>query len=258
MSLKILPLQKEKDYFKGEVNMTKKILLYSGGLDSWLISRLWNPDIKLYVDMQSKYSEKEIDNLKNNKEDFELIKFPLGQWERDDAIIPLRNLYLIMVACNHTNSEDIEICIGATHGDRSLDQSLKFAKDAENLMNYLYAPQHWIPNGKKVNVVMPYKDYTKTELLKEFIEKGGDIDEAFKQSFSCYTPINGEPCWECKPCWRKVISFMLNGYKFDKEVKNKVRRIIEKEIEPEIIAGNYGRGKEDQEILDALKLLREE
>ena len=234
-----------------------KILLYSGGLDSWLISKLWKPDIKLYVDMKTKYSAKEISNLYKNEEQFNLIDFPLGQWERDDAIIPLRNLYLIMVACNYTGSDDVEICIGATHGDRSLDQSLKFAKQAEDLMNYLYTAQHWIPNGKKVKVVMPYKDYTKTELVKEFIANGGDINEAFNKSFSCYTPINGEPCWECKPCWRKMISFLLNGYEFSKEIKDKVRSIIEKEIEPEIKAGTYGRGKEDQEILDALKLLRE-
>ena len=77
-----------------------KILLYSGGLDSWLISRLWRPDIKLYVDMKTKYSSKEISNLYKNEDQFNLIDFTLGQWERDDAIIPLRNLYLIMVACN--------------------------------------------------------------------------------------------------------------------------------------------------------------
>ena len=29
----------------------KKVLLYSGGLDSWLIDKLWNPDFKLYIDI---------------------------------------------------------------------------------------------------------------------------------------------------------------------------------------------------------------
>ena len=28
----------------------KKVQLYSGGLDSYIISRLWKPDVKLYFD----------------------------------------------------------------------------------------------------------------------------------------------------------------------------------------------------------------
>lgn len=27
----------------------KKVLLYSGGMDSWLIDKIWKPDVKLYV-----------------------------------------------------------------------------------------------------------------------------------------------------------------------------------------------------------------
>ena len=34
----------------------KKVLLYSGGMDSWLIDKLWKPDIRLYVDMNTRYS----------------------------------------------------------------------------------------------------------------------------------------------------------------------------------------------------------
>ena len=29
----------------------KKVLLYSGGMDSWLISKICKPDVKLFVDM---------------------------------------------------------------------------------------------------------------------------------------------------------------------------------------------------------------
>lgn len=38
----------------------KKVLLYSGGMDSYLISKLWKPDVKLYVDLNSKYAKQEI------------------------------------------------------------------------------------------------------------------------------------------------------------------------------------------------------
>ena len=41
----------------------KKVLLYSGGLDSWLISQIWKPDMRLYVNMHTEYSQQEIDRL---------------------------------------------------------------------------------------------------------------------------------------------------------------------------------------------------
>lgn len=231
----------------------KKVLLYSGGMDSWLISNIWKPDIKLYVNMHTRYSEQEIKKIKENNEDVTIIDFPLGQWEREDAIIPLRNLYLVMVACNITYDEDVEICLGATAGDRVLDKSSEFVTKTNDLLNYLYKPQHWIPKGKQVKINIDFKSKTKTELIKMFVENGGNIDEAFHKSFSCYNPINGCECWKCKPCFRKFVSFNLNNYKFTNTQIHTVINYINTEIKPQIINGTYGRGKqEEQDILNIL------
>ena len=237
--------------------MSKKVLLYSGGMDSWLIDKLWKPDIKLFINLHSKYSDVELARLSKSDSNFEVVDFPLGRWERNDAIIPLRNLYLVMVACNFTNSDSVDICLGATHGDRSLDQSLNFASSASDLLSYLYSPQHWIPEGKTVNVVMPYKEYTKTELLSEYLSNGGDIDYAFESSFSCYNPVDNEPCWNCKPCQRKFISFLLNGYSFSETIKNRMLPQIESLVD-QINNGDYNRGKENKEILQTVDILRGE
>lgn len=91
----------------------KKVLLYSGGMDSWLIDKIWKPDVKLYVDMGTKYSQEEIKRL---PADVVVEKLDLSKWEREDKIIPLRNMYLIGIATNYGN----EICLGATAGDRCL------------------------------------------------------------------------------------------------------------------------------------------
>ena len=85
----------------------KKVLLYSGGMDSWLIDKIWKPDVKLYVDMGTKYSQEEIKRL---PADVVVEKLDLSKWEREDKIIPLRNMYLIGIATNYGN----EICLGAT------------------------------------------------------------------------------------------------------------------------------------------------
>ena len=230
----------------------KKVLLYSGGMDSWLIDKIWKPDIKLYVNMHTRYSEKELEKL--NTSNVQVFDFPLGMWERDDAIIPLRNLYLVMVACNITGSEDVEICLGATNGDRVLDKSYEFVNKTNDLLNYLYQPQHWIPEGKKVKVCIDFKDKTKTDLIKLFVENGGNIDDAFKQSFSCYNPVDGHECWSCKPCFRKFVSFAVNGYEFNQDVTDKCITYIKKEILPQIKKGTYGRGKQEEaDILNIVK-----
>lgn len=223
----------------------KKILLYSGGMDSWLIDKIWKPDIKLYVNMHTRYSDMEIKKLEDDK-NVQIFDFPLGMWERPEAIIPLRNLYLVMVACNITGDEDVEICLGATKGDRVLDKSYTFVNKTNDLLNYLYQPQHWIPKGKKIKVNIDFKDKTKTDLIKMFVNSGGDIKEAFKKSFSCYNPIDGHECWSCKPCFRKFVAFDLNGYSFtDNQIKTAVN-YINKEILPDILSGTYGRGEQEE------------
>ena len=228
----------------------KKVLLYSGGMDSWLMSKLWKPDIKLYVDMKTRYSENELARIRKEP-DVQVVEFPLGQWERKDAIIPLRNMYLAMVACNVTGSEDVEILIGATAGDRVLDKSPAFVAKATDILSYLYTPQHWIPEGKKVKVCIDYKQYTKTDLLKMFKQRGGDLEEAFTRSFSCYDPVDGHECWHCKPCFRKFTAFSEAGYEFSDDVARTVCSYIKTDILPDIEAGTYGRGeKEEHDIVD--------
>lgn len=228
----------------------KKVLLYSGGMDSWLMSKLWKPDIKLYVDMKTRYSENELSRIRKEP-DVQVVEFPLGQWEREDAIIPLRNLYLAMVACNVTGSEDVQILIGATAGDRVLDKSPEFVNKATDLLSYLYTPQHWIPEGKKVKVCIDYKQYTKTDLLKMFKKQGGDLEEAFTHSFSCYNPVDGHECWHCKPCFRKFTAFSEAGYEFSDDVARTVCSYIKTDILSDIEAGTYGRGeKEEHDIVD--------
>ena len=236
----------------------QKILLYSGGMDSYLIDKLWKPDRRIYVDMHTRYSKQEIDCIKKRRNDVEFIDFPLGQWEREDKIIPLRNLYLPMVICNITGDEDVDICLGATAGDRVLDKSQEYVQKATDLLNYLYQPQWWIPNGKKVRVNIDYKKYTKEDLLKMYVEQGGDLDKAYNESFSCYEPDEeGNVCYQCKPCFRKFIAFASVGYEFPEEVLRKTIPYIGKDIIPQIESGKYGRPTEEPYIVDIYNKFKE-
>lgn len=186
--------------------MGKTVLLYSGGMDSWLISEIVKPDVKLYVNVKSRYAKAELEKL---PEDVIVVDLDLSQWEREDAIIPLRNLYFVMVASNYGD----EIILGATAGDRVLDKSFRFADMTSNLLSYLYQKQHWT-EARDIDVLLPFKYHTKTQLIEEYVKRGGNLDRAWKQSFSCYNPDHdGNECWSCKPCYRKFAAFWLNGYR---------------------------------------------
>lgn len=75
----------------------KKVLLYSGGTDSWLIDKLWKPDIKLYIDIGSAYAEQEKARLPEDTV-IEELKM-LGKFEDPDtAYVPWRNLMFLTTA----------------------------------------------------------------------------------------------------------------------------------------------------------------
>ena len=127
----------------------KKVLLYSGGMDSWLISHLWKPDVKLYIDTGSSYAAEERRRL---PPDITIEHLDLNRFERADKIIPLRNLFFVMLASYYGD----KICLGATYGDRVLDKSVIFAQKASGLLSYLYQPQHWT-EGRRISVGVPFK-----------------------------------------------------------------------------------------------------
>lgn len=100
----------------------KKVLLYSGGTDSWLIDKLWKPDLRLYVDINSRYTIQELDRLPS---DVKVVPFhTLGHFEQPDtAYVPFRNLFFITIAAQYGD----EICLGAVDGDQgSKDKTPEF------------------------------------------------------------------------------------------------------------------------------------
>lgn len=231
----------------------KKVLLYSGGLDSWLISQVWEPDLLLYVDMGTEYSSCELERLPAN---VRVVEFPLAQYSLENSIIPLRNLYLFAVAANETNFDDVEICLGALNGDRINDKSEEFANKLNDLFDYLYQPQISQP-GRKVRAVMPYKGYSKTELLQEYLDKGGNIVTAWYESFSCYHPIDDEPCLNCKACFRKVVPFILCGRRFMKFEQRQIKDYVQDHVLTDMDNFTKNKGKEGTDCLRALEIIKE-
>lgn len=173
----------------------KKVLLYSGGMDSYIISKLWNPDVKLYIDYGTEQCQEEIKRL---PEDVIVKRVDMSEYIESDGknTIPLRNLLFANIAINYG---DI-VAIGGVKDDLHYDKTRRFARKATRLFNFVLTKED---SKRKVKVVVPYRGFTKAELLQRYIEHGGDIETLENQSWSCYTPKGNKPCGECNPCKRR-------------------------------------------------------
>ena len=195
------------------MNYNRKILLYSGGMDSWLIDKLYQPDLKLFIDIGTASSRAE---RKRCPADVQVVEFQsLGQFERrEDFILPLRNLYLLMIAANYGN----EICLGATKTDITCDKTEEFRDKASDILTYLYSKQKWT-DARTIRVNLDYKGYTKADLLREYIARGGDWRKAWEETFTCFIPTpEGKECRGCRACFLKLAAFIENGIALPKDL----------------------------------------
>jgi 7-cyano-7-deazaguanine synthase in queuosine biosynthesis len=192
----------------------KKVLLYSGGMDSWLIDKLWKPDVKLFFDIGTANSKQELERVKN-RTDVKIIYFPLADFEQVDNnyYLPLRNLHFVTYAAHYGDV----ICLGATGSSTHKDKNDVFATLAENSINYLLSEDSTRENP--VKIVMPYRGMTKTQILAEYVKQGGSLQECWDATFSCYNPTeDGKPCMNCTSCLSKFTAFYNNGLRFDDEL----------------------------------------
>lgn len=222
----------------------KKILLYSGGADSWLIDKLWKPDVKLYVNIHGEYNVAEMKRL---PADVKVLDFPLlGQFEDPEThFVPLRNLYFLMLATHYGD----HICFGATRGDRNRnDKTPEFINETEKLLRYTMGKQRGIFEDSRIIIERRYSEMYKHELIEEYLNNGGSIKELAEQTFSCYTPEKDEECMYCRSCFKKYAEMTHFGYKYPEEKAKKIAEYTFKHIIPKSENGGKemfeGRGAE--------------
>ena len=227
------------------------VLLYSGGMDSLMIDYLLKPNLLLNISTNSAYDERERKSFPESvyEEGKDIIYLNdvlnLRDYERDDAIVPNRNAYLILLASHYGET----IWLGSVHGDRSFDKDEAFYGHMETLLNHMWQEQHWTEE-RNFTISSPFKDRTKTELVTEYLDKGGMM-KYLLTSYSCY---EGEEqhCGQCKACFRNWVSLENNaidtrGY----WKKNPWESSWLEDVLTSIYNGGY-RGKEDADIINAL------
>lgn len=188
----------------------KRVLLYSGGWDSYCASFILPDAKKLYVNLHTPYSDMEMKNLPDGVEiqDINLQKYCLS----DGAHIPQRNAILaligaasVMQEAEQDNDTEIEVYIcgvaedlNASAPDKSPEYFALLSQLASNFIFY----------GKKYNITIKgFFDDDKISLW----EKAGKPN--MRNIVSCY---DGNNCGKCLACKRRLL--YLN-YLYPKEYK---------------------------------------
>lgn len=235
----------------------RRVLLFSGGMDSLIATHLFKPDIRLYLKTGSRYDAAQLERLDQARWSKDLFGrlivddgLRLGEYERDDSIVPGRNAFFVLRAANYGT----DILLGAMSGERQYDKSKTFERRMNRLLAQLWHPDQYWTDDDPPTVSRPLAVWTKTMALREYLNADGD-PSIIAESYSCYSG-NDQPCGACRSCGRKWVAFVNNGIEnllpFDIDVD-----AIWSERELRLMArGEYRGVGEDTETLEALEASR--
>lgn len=185
-------------------NRISEVLLFSAGLDSYPAWHYLGRPPGLYFDLGHRYASQEraaiaalADAASIEVEISDELR--LGAWEAEDAIIPLRNVHLAMLAANRA---EVVWCIGVK-GDHTLDKSREAFADMSRFITRF--------SERPVRVDSPFWDMTKTEIIAWYLAQGLPVDHLLL-TFSC-SRIDGSivHCGRCPSCLRRWTSLVNNG-----------------------------------------------
>jgi len=188
-----------------------RILLFSGGLDSFILYHYLGKPTPLYFNLGHRYAFKEIkiigDMVKNKLiDDVEWdFSYTLTEWELPDAHIPFRNILLAMGASRYGDT----VYLGGVTDDRVSDNTRASHADMTAIISR-YA-------GRFVEVRAPFAElnYSKFDAVKWFLKKykrTGQAESSLLSTLSCFSPKEGR-CMGCKACFRWYVALTWCGVK---------------------------------------------
>lgn len=177
------------------------ILLYSGGLDSYIGWHYLDKPKTLYFKIGHRYQEYELEAIKNTIPDTILEDcLQLGKWEEEDANIPMRNAFFFMLASYY----DDNISLIVQKGEMAIpDRSPEFFEKEGGRLSFLHE--------KRKRISSPFFHMTKTEMVTWYLKQGLPKEDLLKTR-SCYSNFD-QPCGQCSACFRRWVSFLLNDIK---------------------------------------------
>jgi 7-cyano-7-deazaguanine synthase in queuosine biosynthesis len=184
----------------------QRLLLYSGGIDSFIAYHFLSYPQTIYFGIGHKYEYKEIHAIEKTipQTKIDQSMLHLGKIEQPDANIPMRNLFLLAAAASYIQSKEAVIYLIVQKGEMEIpDRTNDFLSRASIMLTSLCE--------RKIEVQSPFVELTKTMMVKWYVDKGFPID-ALKNTHACYTPtIDRTPCYACAACFRRWVALFNNG-----------------------------------------------
>jgi len=183
---------------------TDQILLYSGGMDSFIAWYYLGQPIPLFVRMGHLYQLKEFEAVMATLPSPPTVfskKWPIGDFEKSDANIPGRNALLAFVAAEYGAKL---IYIVAQKDEMNIpDKSERFYRDTSVYLSFLFE--------REITVDTPFRAMDKTDMVAWYCANVGDTEKLLK-TVGCYNKSDfGSHCGNCKSCFRRYVALMNNG-----------------------------------------------
>lgn len=183
----------------------RQILLFSGGIDSFVAYHFLGYPQTLYFNLRNQYAEKEMAVVKQLIPDT-IIDDSLNLSNSEDPVtgyIPFRNL---LVACRAVQYSD-NIVIAGVADDRVSDKNENIFMKFSSIMSEM--------EGRDIRVHSPFWTMTKAEVVKWYLDKVGQRQTLFS-TVSCYDP-SSRYCGRCPACFRKWLALWTNNICWDFE-----------------------------------------
>jgi len=176
------------------------LLMYSGGMDSYIAWKFLREPETIYFDFGHRYSEWEKLAIEQTIPDTIIdSSINLSQWEEPDANIPLRNAFLIMMASNY----DKDLVLVVQRGEMSIpDRSYPFFSKFGAWLTWMRG------EGKSYTISSPFFNLTKTEMVRWYVDEGHDVEQLLLTR-SCFSEV-GLPCGQCGACFRRWVALTNN------------------------------------------------
>lgn len=176
------------------------ILLFSGGIDSFVAYHYLGKPQTLYFNLNTRYSRKEEmvvkalipETIIENYIDFK------SREEEGSAFVPYRNLHLALLANKYSDT----IVIAGLKDDKVNDKNETVFLEFSKLMTEMM--------GREIKVISPFWNMTKVDVIKWYLNHGGTIEKLY-DTISCYSEGNEFYCGKCKACFRKWCALRACG-----------------------------------------------
>jgi len=182
---------------------TKPILLFSGGVDSFVAYHFLGRPQTLFFHSQSRYADKEMEVIKRLIPDT-IIDYSLNLKDREygeKAYIPFRNLLFFLQAVKYSD----HVVVAGVADDRVSDKSEKAFQEFSRLASKL--------EGRPIKITSPFWKLTKSEVVHWYLMHIGNVP-GLLQTTSCYDPIE-HYCGKCPSCFRKWVALWVNVIHLD-------------------------------------------